>query len=113
MQYAQFKTYGPLCVAISAPRPEGGGSRLLTESGEMQMGHWKQLLVHLTEGLSFICDGMEDVKYLFPSLFTVLLGTSNKQFGQYQVTISSKTHLEHRISWQSSQYKRCSGGYKL
>lgn len=35
--------------------------------------------------------------YLFPSLFTLLLGTSNRQFGQYQHTISSSTHLGQRI----------------
>lgn len=35
--------------------------------------------------------------YLLPSLLTTLLGTSNKQFGQYQFMISSVQHLGQRI----------------
>lgn len=41
----------------------------------------------------------------------MLLGVSNRQFGQYQLTISSVMHRGHLIWWQSSQYRSCSGGY--
>jgi len=87
---------------------------LLTDSGAIHMGHWKQLRVHLPCSISCVLPvrkrgGM----YLFPSLLITPEGTSNRQFGQYHVTISSKTHRGHRIWWQSSQYSRCSRGKRL
>jgi hypothetical protein len=49
-QYEHVRTYGPAAaVALSAVRRPGSGadSRLVTERGPMQIGHWKQLRVHL------------------------------------------------------------------
>lgn len=46
-QKEQLKTNGPAGPACSAPRPVDAGASLLTESGATQIGHWKQLLVHL------------------------------------------------------------------
>lgn len=60
----------------------------------MQMGHWKQLRVHLllhsaakSQQGSSLSAAAGDVRpdgvaHLFPSLLMLLLGTSNKQLGQ-------------------------------
>ena len=75
---------------------------------------WNNFERILSRGLVIIdpfqIDHLEGA-YLLPSLRTILLGVSNRQFGQYQQTISSVIHLGHFIWWQSSQYNNCSGGY--
>jgi len=48
--------------------------------------------------------------YLLPSLLTALLGTSNKQFGQYQFITSSVQHRGQRIASHSLQNSRLSRG---
>jgi len=81
------------------------------------MGQLKQFLAHLpnrTQPLLHLMvlgkntvvlkDKKQQCKtYRFPSLRTILLGVSNRQFGQYQHTISSVIHRGHLIWWQSSQ----------
>lgn len=85
---------------------------VFTASGAVQIGQLKQfrpqLMVYACES---VCrrSGVAGA-YRLPSLRTILLGVSNRQFGQYQLTISSVIHRGHLIWWQSSQYRSCSGG---
>lgn len=58
-------------------------SAAVTEREAKQMGQEKQLRVHLKVSyeLPGLVGGMGEA-YRFPSVLTVELGTSNKQFGQ-------------------------------
>ena len=105
-----------------------------TASDAVQAGQLKQLRVHLAidqlgsavldfQGLVGRIGGRKAIEstemrnrtgeltaYLFPSLLTVLLGTSKRQLGQYQHTISSTVQRRHLMSWQSSHHMRWSNG---
>ena len=79
--------YGQASMCRSGtPWSASGLSRRLTMRGETHTGQLKQLRVHR-----------------LPSLLTTELGTSNRQLGQYQFSVSSITHRGHRICRQSSQ----------
>lgn len=89
----------------------------MTARGPAHVGQLKQFLVHLSRCrvklLAYSLEGkVWRLTYLPASLLTILDGISNRQFGQYHVTISSIVHLGQRICWQSSQKRRCSSVYR-
>ena len=95
-QYEQHRMKGPAgwpLLALSGAASRFGSAVLSRETvvrWPTQMGHWKQLRVHLYRaGCQYhasqsVCQEECErlVRYLLPSLLMLLLGTSNRQAGQ-------------------------------
>ncbi len=77
--------------AVSRLGSGAADSRLVTERGPTQMGHWKQLWCsYFVHGVSLPSRAQSTVPprapgsttYRLPSLLRLLLGTSNRQVGK-------------------------------
>lgn len=99
LQYPQANIHCPERIFFVSAWSE------LTLIGAVQIGQLKQFLVHLSELISLKLTKLEQslrrflvLTYLPPSPWTILLGNSKMQLGQYQQAISSIVHLGH-LNW--------------